>query len=106
AFGRWQGEPYHVLEYASGGTLADRLRQGPLPLPDCLALMATLTDAVAFIHAQALVHGDLKPSNILFTEEGVLKIGDFGLARHVTGESGVTRVGDRQGTPAYMAPEQ
>jgi hypothetical protein len=79
----YRGIPMLVVEYLAGGTLADRLRRGPLPWHDAVALGATLADVVDRIHGAGILHRDIKPSNVGFTAEGVPKLLDFGLARAV-----------------------
>jgi serine/threonine protein kinase/sugar lactone lactonase YvrE len=106
AWGDWFEQPYLVLEYARGGSLADRLQNGPLDEAESLALMESLLAAVSYVHSQNMVHRDLKPSNILFSQEGVLKLCDFGLVKDLAMDAQLTRSEERLGTPAYMAPEQ
>ena len=79
----FRGVPMLVVEYLAGGTLADRLRRGPLPWPDALALGATLAEVVDRMHVAGILHRDIKPSNVGFTAEGVPKLLDFGLARAI-----------------------
>ena len=110
-----------VLELVEGLTLADRLEQGPLPLPQALAVARQIADALDAAHEKGIVHRDLKPSNIMLQGPGVIstsdvraKVLDFGLAkpasRQVEEDStmsiGDTAVGHIVGTPAYMSPEQ
>jgi serine/threonine-protein kinase len=94
------------MEYVEGGTLSQKLDGTPLPARDAAALMATLADAVRAAHAGGIVHRDLKPSNVLLTSDGMPKVSDFGLARRIEDETGLTRTGAIVGTPSYMAPEQ
>ncbi len=112
-FGRCDDQPYFVLEYISGGSLADRLKtiakqkpsgSSPFAPTDAAELVAKLADAMAAAHAQGIVHRDLKPANVLLTETGEPKVTDFGLAK--VGDSGATATGAVMGTPCYMAPEQ
>jgi serine/threonine protein kinase len=107
--GESDGWPYVALEYAAGGSLADRLRQG-MPAPrDAAVTVALLARAVQHAHEKGVLHRDLKPSNILLTADGQPKIADFGLAKLwqvPDEEAALTRSGMILGTPAYMAPEQ
>jgi serine/threonine protein kinase len=104
--GHVEGQPYLVLEYCDGSSLAARMNEAPLSIEEAVSLVATLADAVAYAHSQQIIHRDLKPGNVLFTGEGVPKITDFGLARLAAQEAGITAVGMIMGTPAYMSPEQ
>jgi len=107
---------YIAEELVEGETLAERLRRGPLEVPEVLRLGEQMADALGEAHARGIVHRDVKPSNLMLTPDGRLKVLDFGLARrHVwAGEpvgSGAetwskTAPGLIVGTPAYMAPEQ
>jgi serine/threonine protein kinase/tetratricopeptide (TPR) repeat protein len=107
---------YIAEELVEGETLAERLRRGPLEIEDVLGLGAQMADALGEAHARGIVHRDVKPSNLMVTPDGRLKVLDFGLARrHLRGgEPGAseaetlsrTAPGLIVGTPAYMAPEQ
>jgi len=106
AAGELLGQPYLVQELVSGGTLGDRLSQGPLPAPEACELVAALARGVAHLHARGILHRDLKPSNVLFDgARGTPKLCDFGLARLADAES-LTKTGQTLGTVSYMAPEQ
>ncbi|MFC8616942.1 serine/threonine-protein kinase [Micromonospora purpureochromogenes] len=100
------GRPYLVMTYASGGTLAERLETGPMPVRDALATAADLARGVAVLHDLGIIHRDLKPSNVLFTGPGTAErvlVGDLGLAKALAHGSGFTIIA---GSPGYMAPEQ
>src|SRR5262249_20336269 len=86
--------------------LAQRLRKGPLPFREAAALVGKLARAVQHAHEQGLVHRDLKPANVLLTAEGEPKVTDFGLAKQMGGDDGLSRTGAVLGAAAYMAPEQ
>jgi len=79
----FHGIPMLVVEYLAGGTLADRLRQGPMSWPEAVALGVTLAEVVDRMHAAGILHRDIKPSNVGFTGDGVPKLLDFGLARAI-----------------------
>ena len=108
-----------VLELVEGETLADRIRRGPAPVADALAIARQIADALDAAHEKGIVHRDLKPANIKVTPDGVVKVLDFGLAKAATGEGstpdltrsptmtvGGTLEGTILGTAAYMSPEQ
>jgi WD40 repeat protein/tRNA A-37 threonylcarbamoyl transferase component Bud32 len=100
------GHPYFEMEYVGGGSLADRLDGVPRPPREAAGLVQTLARAMAEAHRQGIVHRDLKPGNILLTPAGTPKIADFGLAKLLNVESGLTRTDSVLGSPSYMAPEQ
>jgi eukaryotic-like serine/threonine-protein kinase len=100
------GRPFFSLEYCPGGSLADRLRGAPQPPRAAAGLSETLARAVHAAHQAGIVHRDLKPANVLLTAAGEPKVGDFGLARRLEGETGHTPSRAVLGTPSYMAPEQ
>ena len=111
-----------VLELVEGPTLADRLEQGPIPLPGVLSIARQIALALQAAHESGVVHRDLKPANIKVREDGTVKVLDFGLAKALdpapapgadpsqsaTLTASVTRMGGGliMGTPAYMSPEQ
>lgn len=98
---------YLVLEFVDGGDVAGAVkRQGRLPLAEALPLMCACAEGMITLHAAGLVHRDLKPANIFLTRDGQAKIGDFGLARQVSGGDRMTVTGASWGTPSFMAPEQ
>jgi WD40 repeat protein/serine/threonine protein kinase/tetratricopeptide (TPR) repeat protein len=101
------GRPYLVMEFLEGGSLAEQLRRDGLPSPaEAARLVELLARAVDHAHRRGVVHRDLKPGNVLLTEDGTPKIADFGLARSAEGGTDLTRTGEILGTPSYMAPEQ
>ncbi|WP_264159343.1 serine/threonine-protein kinase [Actinomadura rudentiformis] len=102
------GRPYFVMSYADRGTLADRMRERPLPVFEALVLAEEIAYGVEVINALGVIHRDLKPSNVLFqsTRDGgeKLLIADLGLAKALAHASGAFTL--PVGTPGYMSPEQ
>ena len=106
ALGDQDGRPFFVMELAGGGSLADRLDGTPRPARDAARLVAILARAIHEAHAIGVVHRDLKPANVLLAADGTPKITDFGLAKILGADSGLTRTEVVMGSPSYMAPEQ
>jgi len=100
------GAPYIVLEYIEGETLKDVIRrEGPLPIPQAIAYAIEIARALGAAHERQIVHRDVKPQNVLISDEGGAKITDFGIARTMT-EEGLTMAGRVLGTTDYVSPEQ
>ena len=95
----WRGRSFLVVEFLAGGTLAERLRRGPVPPARAAAVVATLADALAALHDAGYLHRDIKPGNIGFTSDGSPKLLDFGLSREAD-DAAVAG-----GTPRYSSPE-
>src|SRR5579864_4361747 len=126
--GEYQGRPFLALELVEGGSLANLLATGPLPVPQAIHLTAQMARAMHYAHTKGVIHRDLKPANILLesrnaecgmrndpslqafriphSEFRIPKITDFGLAKFLDEDQNRTRNGMILGTPAYMAPEQ
>ena len=98
--GRSEQGPYLVLELLNGCTLDERMRRGPIPLPEALRIGVEVAKGIAHAHANGVVHRDLSPGNVFLCDDGQVKVLDFGLA-HAFGQRKVDG-----GTRAYMAPEQ
>ncbi len=96
-----------VMELVRGRTLRDLLRErGPLSPAQAVSVMEPVLAALAAAHRAGLVHRDVKPENILLSDDGVVKVADFGLARAVEADATSTRTGLMMGTVAYCPPEQ
>jgi TolB-like protein len=113
--GRVEGHDFIAMEYLEGETLAERLVSRPVPLHQALTWAAPIAGALEEAHGKGLVHGDLKPANVMVTRTGEVKVMDFGLARRFSrqGEAkgstwtiSLIDAGMMAGTPAYMAPER
>jgi len=98
-----QGTPFLVMEYIAGKTLEHHLDPTILTPQRACAWAADLATALAIAHRAGILHGDVKPGNVLVTPEHKVKLGDFGIARYASQVSGSGRL---MGTPAYLAPEQ
>jgi tRNA A-37 threonylcarbamoyl transferase component Bud32 len=104
--GQIDGLPYFSMQYIRGCTLADKIRQGPLPQREAARIVADVCEALAFAHQAGVLHRDIKPSNILIDEFDRVRLTDFGLAKCAESTESLTRSGAILGTPTYMSPEQ
>lgn len=106
-YGEYQGAPYLVIELLAGGTLKDQLDQ-PVSFPTAVRLILPIARALDYAHRRGVLHRDVKPGNILFSDEGETILTDFGIAKLLENEKGqtITGTGVGVGTPEYMAPEQ
>ena len=104
--GEHEGQHYFSMGYIDGDSLAGKLLDGPLPPRKAAKLIHAVAAAVQYAHQKGVIHRDLKPANILLTRGGRPKVTDFGLAKQVKGDSGLTATGQILGTPSYMPPEQ
>jgi serine/threonine-protein kinase len=101
------GRHYIVFEYVDGENLKDVVtREGPLPVDHALDLAVEVGRGLAFAHRFGLVHRDVKPQNVLLNGDGRPKVTDFGIARSLDVEHGMTQTGTVLGTSNYIAPEQ
>ena len=104
--GEHNGNAFIVMELFTGGTVADRLREGvTIPRPQAVHWLEEAAAALDYAHAEDIVHRDVKPANLLLDERGRLAVGDFGIAR-LADETSLTQVGQIVGTAAYLSPEQ
>ncbi len=113
-----EGTTALVLELIEGPTLADRIRQGPVPMDDALPIAKQIAEALEAAHERGVIHRDLKPANIKVRADGTVKVLDFGLAKALdpasegdpsqspTLTAAATQMGVIMGTAAYMSPEQ
>lgn len=103
-----EGVPYIAMEWMQGGSTQDALdERGPIPWREATAWLLDACRAVASLHQAGMLHRDIKPGNLLLTDDGRAKLGDFGLVKF-TGQAGplLTLSGGPLGTPSFMSPEQ
>ena len=106
-FGEQDGQPFLVMRYMSGGSLADLLSYGRLNLQDTAHIVRRLAGALDEAHARGIIHRDIKPGNILFDSHGEAFLTDFGIGKLYEDGQNMTITGSVVlGTPAYMSPEQ
>lgn len=104
-FGEQDGQPYLVMRYMTGGSLSDRIKEGPLSVAEAARIFHRLAPALDQAHLRGIIHRDLKPGNILFDQYDDAYIADFGIAK--LSEASMAFTGSAIiGTPAYMSPEQ
>src|SRR5271166_5934665 len=104
--GQHEGQHYFSMGFVEGQSLAQRLADGPLPPREAAELIRRVSEAIEYAHQHGVIHRDLKPANVLLDQNGNPRVTDFGLAKRVQGESGLTGSGQIMGTPSYMPPEQ
>ncbi len=104
--GEADGQQFFTMKLMDGGSLAERLLQGPLPPREAAGLLSKVARAVHHAHQRGVLHRDLKPGNVLFDAHGQPHLTDFGLAKLVHVESSLTLSSAQLGTPHYMSPEQ
>ncbi len=104
--GEYNGQHYFSMGYVDGESLAQRIRERPLPPREAAEIVRKVAQAIAYAHEQGVIHRDLKPGNVLIDKLGEPKVTDFGLAKRIEGGGDLTATGQILGTPSYMPPEQ
>ena len=104
--GHHEGQHYFSMGFVEGKSLSQRLADGPLASREAALLIGKVSEAIEYAHRCGVIHRDLKPSNILLDGHGNPRVTDFGLAKKIEGDSGLTGSGQIMGTPSYMPPEQ
>lgn len=104
--GEHDGEHYFSMDYVAGRDLGALVREGPLSAQRAARYVKIIAEAIHFAHQRGTLHRDLKPQNVLIDEADQPRITDFGLAKFVTQDSGLTQPGVVMGSPSYMPPEQ
>lgn len=104
--GEHEGQHYFSMDYIEGKNLADLAQESPLPARRSAELLKTIAEAIHYAHQRGTLHRDIKPQNVLIDAAGQPRITDFGLAKQIERDSGLTRTGVVMGSPAYMPPEQ
>jgi len=99
------GQLFIVMACYEGDTLKKKIEQGPLEIEDAVSIALQVAQGLSKAHEKGIVHRDIKPANIMVTDDGVVKILDFGLAK-LTGQTRITKTATTLGTIAYMSPEQ
>lgn len=113
------GKPYIVMELIEGEPLNEKLRDGSLPLPEAVRIISSIAEALGEAHRKGVVHRDVKPSNVVITDRGQVKVLDFGLVKNIAEQSSIGGGPDQKtlpstrtrsdvivGTPLYLSPEQ
>jgi len=104
--GTCAGHKYISMELLVGRDLGAVMRDGPLELERGLGLLVQACQALQVVHDHGVIHRDIKPDNFFITDDGVLKVMDFGIAKHHNARRGLTKAGMMAGTPQFIAPEQ
>jgi serine/threonine protein kinase/TolB-like protein/tetratricopeptide (TPR) repeat protein len=100
-----EDQTFMAMAYVAGKDLRQLIKEGPQPLETVLSIAIQIASGLAQAHAHDIVHRDVKPANVLITQEGIVKLVDFGLAK-LAGATGITKSDSTMGTAAYMSPEQ
>ena len=106
-YGEDEGDPFIVMRYMGGGSLADRIKNsGALPIDEAAVILHRVAAGLDRAHEKGMIHRDLKPGNILFDQYGSAFLSDFGIVKVVQDATNMTGTGAFFGTPHYMSPEQ
>ncbi len=100
-----EGQIFISMAYYQGETLRERINKGPMSIKEAIEVTKQICDGLSKAHGQGIIHRDVKPANIIITDDGVVKIVDFGVAKFMS-QKGSTAPGSVIGTPGYMSPEQ
>jgi beta-lactam-binding protein with PASTA domain len=95
-----------VMEYVDGRTLSQLIHRGPLDSEQAASIAADVAAALEFAHRHGVIHRDVKPGNVLIDKSGQVKVADFGIARAIGAQEGLTQTGAVMGTATYFSPEQ
>ncbi|HKQ40521.1 MAG TPA: serine/threonine-protein kinase, partial [Verrucomicrobiae bacterium] len=104
--GEHEGQHYFSMDYIEGRSLAEVIRDQPLPAREAAEYLKTVAEAIHYAHQRAVLHRDLKPSNVIIALDGQPHVTDFGLAKRLEADSELTLSGQLLGSPNYMPPEQ
>lgn len=104
--GEHEGHHFFSMDYVPGTDLAKKLSEGPMNVREAVRYVRDVARAIDYAHSQGVVHRDLKPANVLITHEDEVVLTDFGLAKRIGVDEGLTATGAALGTPSYMSPEQ
>jgi WD40 repeat protein len=104
--GQHEGQHYISMAYVEGRSLGQRLAEGPLRVREAAELIRRVSEAIDYAHRRGVIHRDLKPANILLDQDCNPRVTDFGLAKKVQSDGGLTASGQIMGTPSYVPPEQ
>jgi formylglycine-generating enzyme required for sulfatase activity len=104
--GEHQGQHFFAMGLVEGRSLAEELREGPMPARRAAEITRKVAEAIGYAHSRGVIHRDLKPGNVLLDQAGEPKVTDFGLAKRTDIDSQLTGTGQIMGTPAFMPPEQ
>lgn len=99
-------QPYIAMAFMHGGTLTCRIKSNPLPVKQAVVIVAGILSGLGYAHEKGVIHRDIKPDNILFSDAGQPVIADFGIAAAAQGSKTATNLSISIGTPLYMSPEQ